>query len=1450
MKKKLLLSVGICILFMANTLLAQQVLQQLTPQPGQTQIYNVQTKVPVNLIQTPPPTISIKNPIPAYQVGNTKLGKDFCGTKITAENILMERNRDQAAFQKQLERYLNNNKRAHRDFQIQIHIVTRNNGSGGASIASIRSEIANYVNPYFVGMNWSFLECGPEKYINSTAYYNLSGIAEGNTMSAAYNVANVLNIYYVGDAAGACGWARFPWDLPEDYIVIDNGCATNKSSLVHEIGHYFGLYHTHETAFGVENVHRGPLLALPLGNPSWCTNCTGAGDLLCDTPADPNLSGNVTAAPGCVYTGGGSDGCSFGSRPYTPYTRNIMSYSQKACRTIWSPQQEAKMLLYGTVLTPGFPFYGRSYLNTTSGPPANDLCADAITLSCGSDVTVDITCALNIDNPGTCVTNGSNEPGVWYKIAGTGQKMTISTCNPATDYDSKLSVWSGTCGTLSCVTGDDDFCGFFGSAEVTFCTQIGTTYYVYVYGFGGDVGTAQITVSCASSPPVITCPANITQNNDAGQCGANVSYPPATATDDCPGVTITYSKASGSFFPVGNTTVTATATDAGGLTDVCTFDVTVVDAELPTVICYDVTYNTSDDGGYDCTVNPYYGISQTEWTINDNCNPLANVNTIFTHNAIVIGGGNTGPIAPGSYYWIFTYPLGVTTVDMIVTDAGGNTVSCSYTVTVLDDEDPVAVCQPVTIYLDANGEATLAPGDVDDGSYDNCGPITLSLSRTLFTCEDACEGGGGGFTGSSAMGADDLGPCPTVVLTVTDEAGNTATCQTTVTVLDTIPPTAICKFAPHVQLDSNGWSAVLVSDVDDGSFDNCGIDTMFVTPDEVICDSFGTIKVLLTVIDYSGNMDTCSKELGVNDFISPTAVCKDTTIYLNANGRKWLPGIELDGGTWDNCPIIRWKPSKKLYTCADVGLNMVTLTVFDQAHNSDQCVAQVTVVDPNQPVATCNNLTRELDGNGQVGITAAEVGSGVSVCGIDTMWLDKYDFTCADVGANTVILTVVDNSGNMTTCTAIVTIEDNEVPNVICMPEWKDLDANGNTTLFPFEIDNGSTDNCGIASRSVSPSNFTCANVGVNTVILLVTDVNGNTATCSTTVTIIDNMPPTAKCKNIVVMLDGSGNASITAGDVDDGSSDNCDIASMSVSPSSFTCADTGANTVTLTVTDVNGKTASCQSTVTVLDTIPPTITCPADITTDNDAGVCGATVNYSVSVSDNCGTTLTQTGGLPSGSLFPVGTTVNTWKVTDPSGNMDTCSFTVTVNDTEPPVLNCHTVTRYVGPGKTGRIVRYQIPKATDNCDPSPSKQRLSGPPSGAWFPVGSTTVTYQAWDAAGNVTTCSFEVIVISGAAPKPKDNQPDEVVFDNQDKTVMNLYPNPTNGTVNLNITKEGYQGKISIEVYNLLGRKVMERTDGMDSWYNVQFDLGKYAAGQYMIRIKMGDELLTRKLILMQ
>src|SRR6185503_16376598 len=101
---------------------------------------------------------------------------------------------------------------------------------------------------------------------------------------------------------------------------------------------------------------------------------------------------------------------------------------------------------------------------------------------------------------------------------------------------------------------------------------------------------------------------------------------------------------------------------------------------------------------------------------------------------------------------------------------------------------------------------------------------------------------------------------------------------------------------------------------------------------------------------------------------------------------------------------------------------------------------------------------------------------------------------------------------------------------------------------------------------------------GANTVTLTVTDANGNSSTCSSVVTVEDHVAPVATCQNITVQLDATGNASITAAQVDNGSTDACGVANLSVTPNSFTCSNVGANTVTLTVTDANGNSSTCSS--------------------------------------------------------------------------------------------------------------------------------------------------------------------------------------------------------------------------------------------------------------------------------
>src|SRR5690606_10412254 len=130
-----------------------------------------------------------------------------------------------------------------------------------------------------------------------------------------------------------------------------------------------------------------------------------------------------------------------------------------------------------------------------------------------------------------------------------------------------------------------------------------------------------------------------------------------------------------------------------------------------------------------------------------------------------------------------------------------------------------------------------------------------------------------------------------------------------------------------------------------------------------------------------------------------------------------------------------------------------------------------------------------------------------------------------------------------------------------------------NASITAADIDNGSTDSCGIASMTLSQDTFDCSHVGDNTVTLTVTDVNGNTDSATAIVTVEDVTAPVVLTRNITIQLDATGKTSITAADIDNGSTDSCGIASMTLDKSSFDCGDVGANTVTLTITESNGNT-------------------------------------------------------------------------------------------------------------------------------------------------------------------------------------------------------------------------------------------------------------------------------------
>ncbi|VXD14762.1 T9SS type A sorting domain-containing protein [Marinoscillum sp. 108] len=211
---------------------------------------------------------------------------------------------------------------------ISAHLIRRTDGTGGMTEQEL-NDAMDVLNDYYSHANLAFFLAGITE-IHNSEYFDFNTDDEV-AMGAKYDVAKTINIYFansVGDSQGGsyCGYAYFPGG--PDRVLMDNSCAVNGSTLPHEIGHYFTLYHTH----GSSNSQLTDELVARV-------NCETAGDELCDTPADPQLGGsNVNAS--CTYTGTSVDA---NNDLFTPDPRNIMSYSLKFCRDVFTDGQYSRM---------------------------------------------------------------------------------------------------------------------------------------------------------------------------------------------------------------------------------------------------------------------------------------------------------------------------------------------------------------------------------------------------------------------------------------------------------------------------------------------------------------------------------------------------------------------------------------------------------------------------------------------------------------------------------------------------------------------------------------------------------------------------------------------------------------------------------------------------------------------------------------------------------------------------------------------------------------------------------------------------------------------------------------------------------------------------------------------------------------------------------------------------
>jgi HYR domain-containing protein len=377
-------------------------------------------------------------------------------------------------------------------------------------------------------------------------------------------------------------------------------------------------------------------------------------------------------------------------------------------------------------------------------------------------------------------------------------------------------------------------------------------------------------------------------------------------------------------------------------------------------------------------------------------------------------------------------------------------------------------------------------------------------------------------------------------------------------------------------------------------------------------------------------------------------------------------------------------------------------------------------------------------------------------------------------GTTSVTCSATDGSDQTGTCTFDVHVVDTTPPQVNCPEDITGVECTSPAGAIVSYLA-GAFDACGIASFDCAPASGATFSIGTTMVTCSVMDAAGNPNSCSFDVTVRDTAPPMITCpSNVVAECTSSAGATVSYGAPT--ASDVCSTPTVACMPASGSAFGFGSTTVTCTATDAAGLTAMCMFSVTVRDTAPPMITCPAAIVAECTSAS-GARVTYAApSTSDVCDGTPTVACSPASGSVFPIATTTVYCTSEDDSHNVGRCRFSVTVHDTVAPIIDCPDPIRAVCSGDPeGTVVEFHV-RASDVCDSSPTIQ--CSPASGDHFPLGPTTVECTARDDSGNTSTCSFRVTIVGSTA----SSLPTAVVGQPASALVFPLFDSrPGRGTV---------------------------------------------------------------------
>ena len=560
-----------------------------------------------------------------------------------------------------------------------------------------------------------------------------------------------------------------------------------------------------------------------------------------------------------------------------------------------------------------------------------------------------------------------------------------------------------------------------------------------------------------------------------------------------------------------------------------------------------------------------------------------------------------------------------------------------------------------------------------------------------------------------------------------------------------------------------------------------------------------------------GNVDVDNNSNGICDTeecidsANPVAATNDTTLYLDASGAASVMGLEMNDGSTDDCAIVGYALDVSSFDCGDIGSPVtVTLTVTDGEGNTDTETATVTVLDNTAPTLAASDATVSLSGStylltpavlSAVATDNCTVSPTIELSKDDVTWSSTLSYTCLDMGANTVYVRATDGSGNASSTSVTLTIEDNTAPTISSITSGltEILSGAGSATIVASSFITAS-DNCTSSgsltyeiSETTDESDYAttfvadCNDLGAKTFYFRVTDASGNTSAGSEVITIADQTAPTISgVSGTTIGLDGSGSATITASDAYVTATDNCTASGSltylvsTASDGTFAatttvdCADLGSLDLYFKVQDGSGNTssASAAASFTIQDISQPTLTASdATVSLDGEGDYTLDPSAVSPSATDNCASSFTYTLSVDNATWVSslafdcadLGANTVYVRAYDGASYSEGVSVTVTVQDTTGPAVSSSDANLILDAAGAVTMTASDVSAvASDNCSGSPTIELSHNQSSWASSlsfdcdSAGARTVYLRASDGTNVGAVSSVTVTVLDDENP----------------------------------------------------------------------------------------------------